>query len=71
MILKRGFQASPDQTQAKAYVTEEIGTIGCEASPVLYGSAVKQTYKGYVSAAYVKPSDNLVEANVTYESRGS
>jgi hypothetical protein len=33
--------------------------------------AVKQMYKGEVSAVCDKPSDNFVEANLTYESRGS
>ena len=40
------------------------------ASPLLYGAALNR-WKGEASVLHVKPLFNIVEANITYESRGS
>ena len=40
------------------------------ASPLLYGAALNR-WKGEASVLHVKPLFNIVEENITYESRGS
>jgi 5-methylcytosine-specific restriction endonuclease McrA len=73
--------SQPDQTQPEhtdgiqsiwlsGSVRDEIGTLGCEASPNLYGIALNRHTRGRASVVYAKPFHNIVEATITYASRG-
>jgi len=52
-----------------APLRKKLGTLGCEASPNLYGCRLKEEI-GELGVCNVKPSANLVEANFTSERRG-
>ncbi|HWS82665.1 MAG TPA: RRXRR domain-containing protein [Ktedonobacteraceae bacterium] len=55
----------------KTYVRGEIGTLGCVASPNLYGEGLNRITRVSASALHVKPLHNIVEANITWETSGS
>lgn len=64
-------QVYPDQTQlAIATLGAKLGTVGCAASPTLYGNRLNMA-KGEPSACYAKPLTNLVEATITLARGGS
>ena len=48
----------------EGYVRNEIGTLGCEASPNLYGAVLKEK-EGLLGVLHAKPFLNLVKATIT------
>jgi len=44
--------------------------LGCVASPNRYGVALNRL-KGKARVLHVKPFDNIVEAHITWETRGT